>query len=324
MIKYPSGRLGMRSCPDARTWCLSPNMKPRHRLPTQANRCLLQSASLLSGLSSSFGTFAKSSFQTSHSALAQQSLIDHYRARREAEYKSRNKNLLLYAISIGVVTLGLSYAAVPLYRVFCSVTGYNGTPLTSKEGNGKFAADRISQPVGEKSIKVRFNANKSDMLDWKFWPCQKSVTVKPGETVLAFYKAKNLSDSDILGVATYNVTPAQVAPYFAKVECFCFDEQRLLAGEEVDLPVFFFIDKDFVDDPFMKDIDDVVLSYTFFKARRNSFGFLEPDTPSSDDPNLSLDNLSHGLKQNFIQSALLFKLFNALGLLLDQAFLPYN
>ncbi|KAI8456088.1 cytochrome c oxidase subunit XI assembly protein, partial [Phakopsora pachyrhizi] len=208
--------------------------------------------------------------------------IESYRQRRRLEYRSRNRALLLYSISIGVVTLGLSYAAVPLYRVFCSVTGYNGTPQTKMDGgSGKFASDRIDGPVGAKTITVRFNADKSDTLDWKFWPCQKSIVVRPGETVLAFYKAKNLSKSDVLGVATYNVTPAQVAPYFAKVECFCFDEQRLLAGEEIDLPIFFFIDKDFVDDPLMKDIDDIVLSYTFFKAKRNSFGHIEPDIPKN-------------------------------------------
>ncbi|KNE98201.1 hypothetical protein PSTG_08469 [Puccinia striiformis f. sp. tritici PST-78] len=210
-----------------------------------------------------------------------QSIINQYRLRKQSEFQARNRSLLLYAMSIGVVTLGLSYAAVPLYRVFCSVTGYNGTPLTSKDGTGKFAPDRIDKPVGLKNITVRFNADKSDTLNWKFWPCQKSVIVKPGETVLAFFKAKNLSDHDILGVATYNVTPAQVAPYFAKVECFCFDEQKLLAGEEVDLPIFFFIDKDFVEDPLMKDIDDIVLSYTFFKAKRNSYGYLEPDIPTT-------------------------------------------
>lgn len=93
------------------------------------------------------------------------------------------------------------------------MTGYNGTPLTDKEGSGKFAAERIAGPVGDKVITVRFNADKSDTLNWKFWPCQKAVTVKPGETVLAFYKAKNLSDTDILGVATYNVTPGQVCVY---------------------------------------------------------------------------------------------------------------
>ncbi|EGF97758.1 uncharacterized protein MELLADRAFT_73700, partial [Melampsora larici-populina 98AG31] len=222
-----------------------------------------------------------SNFSRLRSGQPQRTIIDQYRDRHRTNYKARNRSLMLYTLSLGILTLGLSYAAVPLYRVFCSVTGYNGTPLTKQEGNGKFSADRISRPIGEKSITVRFNADKSDTLNWKFWPCQKSVKVKPGETVLAFYKAKNLSDKDILGVATYNVTPGQVAPYFAKVECFCFDEQRLMAGEEVDLPIFFFIDKDFMEDPLMNDIDDIILSYTFFKARRNSMGQLEPDSPAS-------------------------------------------
>jgi len=96
---------------------------------------------------------------------------------------------------------------------------------------------------------------------------------------LAFYKAKNTSSQDIIGIATYNVTPDRVAPYFSKVECFCFEEQKLLAGEEVDMPLLFFIDKDVLDDPACRNVDDVVLSYTFFRARRNSRGDLEPDAP---------------------------------------------
>lgn len=216
--------------------------------------------------------------------------MEDYRAAQQARLKARNRSLALYALSLGVVTLGLSYAAVPLYRAFCSATGFGGTPMTSiTKGEGKFAPERLKALVAgegqkERWITVRFNADSSDALPWKFWPCQRSVRVRPGETALAFYKAKNMSDKDILGIATYNVTPGQVhrssfhlpvcladawhsavqiAPYFAKVECFCFDEQRLLAGEEVDLPIFFFIDQDFADDPLMRDIDDVVLSYTF-------------------------------------------------------------
>ncbi|POW04517.1 hypothetical protein PSTT_10304, partial [Puccinia striiformis] len=165
-----------------------------------------------------------------------QSIINQYRLRKQSEFQARNRSLLLYAMSIGVVTW-IIVCSRPIIQSFLF------------DGTGKFAPDRIDKPIGLKNITVRFNADKSDTLNWKFWPCQKSVIVKPGETVLAFFKAKNLSDHDILGVA----------PYFAKVECFCFDEQKLLAGEEVDLPIFFFIDKDFVEDPLMKDIDDIVL-----------------------------------------------------------------
>lgn len=128
----------------------------------------------------------------------------------------------------------------------------------------RFGAERlIPHPGLERRIKVSFNADSSDALPWTFVPQQKEVRVLPGETALAFYTAKNEGDEDIIGIATYNVTPDKIAPYFAKVECFCFEEQRILAGEEVDLPVFFFIDKDFLDDPGMRDVKEVTLSYTF-------------------------------------------------------------
>ncbi|GAA5991056.1 hypothetical protein JCM10908_006518 [Rhodotorula pacifica] len=197
-----------------------------------------------------------------------------YQRAREARYKERNRSLLLYsAATILVVTAG-SYLAVPLYRVFCSATGYGGTPQTD---SSRFGPERLIPRTDlDKRIRVTFNADASDSLPWSFEPQQKDVKVLPGETALAFYTATNHSDEDIIGIATYNVTPMNIAPYFAKVECFCFEEQRLLAGEEVDLPVFFFIDRDFVDDPLMKDVREVTLSYTFFRARRDSYGNLVP------------------------------------------------
>ena len=188
----------------------------------------------------------------------------------------------MYTSAVIIFFSGLTYAAVPLYRLFCSATGFAGTPQV---GVGKFDPERLV-PVDEaRRIKVHFNASRSDQLPWTFLPEQKFVTVLPGETSLAFYKAKNTSPQDIIGIATYNVTPdrvnihhcwteitrrlnlstLQVAPYFSKVECFCFEEQKLLAGEEVDMPLLFFIDKDILDDPACRNIDDVVLSYTFFR-----------------------------------------------------------
>ncbi|KAI0044033.1 cytochrome oxidase assembly factor [Auriscalpium vulgare] len=180
----------------------------------------------------------------------------------------------MYTSAVIVFAVGASYAAVPLYRMFCAATGFAGTPVV---GTGKFEAERLVPVEGAKRIKVHFNADRSDQLPWTFSPQQKYVTVLPGETSLAFYKAKNTSDQDIIGIATYNVTPDRIAPYFAKVECFCFEEQKLLAGEEVDMPLLFFIDKDVLDDPACRNLDDVVLSYTFFRARRNAQGLLEPD-----------------------------------------------
>lgn len=151
-------------------------------------------------------------------------------------------------------------------------------------GLGRFAAEKLIPFYGDatkgqkdRKIKVTFNADCSDALPWKFTPLQKSVIVRPGESALAFYTAKNRSEKDIIGIATYNVTPNNVAPYFAKVECFCFEEQKLLANEEVDLPILFFIDRDFAEDPTMRDVDNVVLSYTFFRAKRDNYGNLVPD-----------------------------------------------
>jgi cytochrome c oxidase assembly protein subunit 11 len=182
----------------------------------------------------------------------------------------------MYTSAVIIFVVGASYAAVPLYRMFCAATGFAGTPVV---GTGRFEAERLVPVEGAKRIKVHFNADRSEQLPWTFTPQQKHVTVLPGETSLAFYKAKNNSDHDVIGIATYNVTPDRIAPYFAKVECFCFEEQKLLAGEEVDMPLLFFIDKDVLEDPACRNLDDIVLSYTFFKARRNSQGQLEPDAP---------------------------------------------
>lgn len=117
---------------------------------------------------------------------------------------------------------------------------------------------------GAKRIRVTFNGSVSDVLPWSFTPQQREVRVVPGETALAFYTATNNSSEDIIGVATYSVTPGQSAQYFSKIQCFCFEEQRLSAGETVDMPVFFYIDPEFANDPTMRQIEQLTLSYTFF------------------------------------------------------------
>ncbi|KAG1750821.1 cytochrome c oxidase assembly protein CtaG/Cox11-domain-containing protein [Suillus lakei] len=198
---------------------------------------------------------------------------------RQSLYAARNRNLLMYSSAVIVFAVGVTYAAVPLYRMFCAATGFAGTPNV---GTGRFEPARLVPVDGARRIKVHFNADRAEALPWAFTPQQKFVTVLPGETSLAFYKAKNESKKDIIGIATYNVTPDRIAPYFSKVECFCFEEQKLLAGEEVDMPLLFFIDKDILDDPACRGIDDVVLSYTFFRARRNAQGHLEPDASDKD------------------------------------------
>ncbi|KAF3914244.1 hypothetical protein AA313_de0204966 [Arthrobotrys entomopaga] len=179
-----------------------------------------------------------------------------------------------YSISIIVGVTGFSYAAVPFYRAICQRTGYGGTPITDQT---RFTPDKLV-PVDEqlhRRLRITFNGTVSDALQWKFTPQQREVRVLPGETALAFYTATNKSNEDIVGVATYSVTPAQVAPYFSKIQCFCFEEQKLVKGESVDMPVFFFIDPDFVKDPQMKGIDTITLSYTFFKARYDDQGNLK-------------------------------------------------
>ncbi|ORX33808.1 cytochrome c oxidase assembly protein CtaG/Cox11-domain-containing protein [Kockovaella imperatae] len=189
----------------------------------------------------------------------------------------RNQTLLFYSLGAVFIMGGVTYAAIPLYRAFCSATGFAGTPITDPT---RFSPDRLyttPETEGRKRITVHFQATSSDVLPWKFEPQQRTVRVLPGETALAFYRAKNTSDKDIIGIATYNMTPDKIAPYFAKVECFCFEEQRIRAGEEVDLPVFFFIDRDIMDDPALENVDDIILSYTFFKARRNDMGHAIPD-----------------------------------------------
>jgi cytochrome c oxidase assembly protein subunit 11 len=152
-------------------------------------------------------------------------------------------------------------------KQICQTTGWGGQPVRAHGTSTDPSTDissRVIPVTTAKRIKVTFNASISDTLPWKFVPQQREVRVLPGETALAFYKATNLGDRDIIGVATYSVTPAQCAPYFSKIQCFCFEEQRLNAGETVDMPVFFYLDPDLLNDLNMKGIETVTLNYTFF------------------------------------------------------------
>ena len=190
-----------------------------------------------------------------------------------AETAQRNQTVLIYGISICVGTLALAYGSVPLYKMICQQTGWSGQPVKAHDSGGDPAL-RLQPVEDHRRLRITFNGSVSDVLPWKFIPQQREVRVLPGETALAFYTATNKSEADIIGVATYSVTPAQVAPYFSKIQCFCFEEQKLNAGETVDMPVFFFIDPEFVKDPSMRGIDTITLSYTFFKARYDKNGVL--------------------------------------------------
>jgi len=157
-----------------------------------------------------------------------------------------------------------------LVSQICQTTGWGGQPVRAPghgniDGDEADVARRLEPATGASRIRVTFNASVSDVLPWKFVPQQREVRVLPGETALAFYTATNRSDKDIIGVATYSVSPAQLAPYFSKIQCFCFEEQRLNAGETVDMPVFFYLDPDMLDDLNTRGIETVTLSYTFFR-----------------------------------------------------------
>uniref|UniRef100_A0A7S2WBI7 Cytochrome c oxidase assembly protein COX11, mitochondrial n=1 Tax=Mucochytrium quahogii TaxID=96639 RepID=A0A7S2WBI7_9STRA len=193
--------------------------------------------------------------------ICQQRLFSSYR--NSAEQSAKNLNVLLYMMSIVIAGVGIAYAAVPLYKVFCQVTGFGGT---TQQVTMEQAKKMVPVP-GAAPITVEFVCNTSDSLPWEFKAQQREVCVVPGETALAFYTARNKSDKPITGVATYNITPAKAGIYFNKIQCFCFDQQRLRPNEEVDMPVFFYVDPTFADDPQMRGIDNIVLSYTFFKAK---------------------------------------------------------
>ncbi|KAH8694724.1 cytochrome c oxidase assembly protein CtaG/Cox11-domain-containing protein [Ilyonectria robusta] len=193
-----------------------------------------------------------------------------------AHYGRKNRSVAYYTLSTILGFVALTYGSVPLYKMICQTTGWGGQPVRAHGGPGGNddidIATRVVPVKDAKRIKVTFNASVSDVLPWKFTPQQREVRVLPGETALAFYTATNTSDTDIIGVATYSVTPAQCAPYFSKIQCFCFEEQRLNAGETVDMPVFFYLDPDLLNDLNMKGVETVTLSYTFFKARYDNNG----------------------------------------------------
>ncbi|MCW5695906.1 MAG: cytochrome c oxidase assembly protein [Bauldia sp.] len=174
------------------------------------------------------------------------------------EARPRRKGLT-GLIVVGVVfgMVGLSFAAVPLYRLFCEVTGFGGTTQV---------ADAAPDRILDRTIKVQFDANIASTLPWSFQPEQRSVTVRLGEATEVAYRAENEADIATTGTAVFNVTPTQAGGYFMKISCFCFNEQTLAAGEGVDMPVLFYVDPRIADDPTLDFIDTITLSYTFYPA----------------------------------------------------------
>ena len=168
----------------------------------------------------------------------------------------KNKRTGLIMSVIALAMIGLAFASAPLYRAFCEATGFGGTPLRADSAPGAAMA--------EGQIGVRFDANVHPGLPWRFEPEQNTVRVEPGAQTKIFYSAQNLSARAITGQAVYNVSPDTVGKYFKKIQCFCFSEQTLKAGQKVDMPVVFFVDPAIKKDPDTKDIDEITLSYTFY------------------------------------------------------------
>lgn len=171
---------------------------------------------------------------------------------------NRNTRTALRMGVLALAMLGLAFASVPLYRVFCQLTGFDGTPLRAEKAPGAVAGQ----------IGVRFDANVNQDLPWKFEPVQDTVRIAPGARTQVLYRAKNLTARTTMGQAVFNVSPEVAAPYFSKIECFCFSEQTLKPGQSVDMPVVFFVDPKIKDDPDTKGIDEITLSYTFYPVEK--------------------------------------------------------
>ena len=172
-----------------------------------------------------------------------------------AKRRNARTGVVLTGIVAGMI--GLSFASVPLYRLFCQVTGYGGTTQVAEAAPGA---------VAERVIKVRFNADTAPGLPWYFKPVQREIALKVGESGLAYYRARNLAAVAVTGTSTFNVTPLKAGQYFSKVQCFCFTEQRLEAGQELDMAVSFFVDPEILSDRNLDDVKTITLSYTFFRA----------------------------------------------------------
>ncbi len=173
--------------------------------------------------------------------------------------KRRRRNAAAVLLSLGIVAamVGLAYASVPLYRLFCQVTGYQGATQTALQA---------PNAVSGATITVRLDANVSSTLPWSFAPETPEVKLALGESVTAVYRVRNLSDRPTVGSATFNVTPFDAGQYFNKIQCFCFTEHALAPGESAELPVTFFVDPKIRDNSDAADIQTITLSYTFFRA----------------------------------------------------------
>ncbi|HEY1723626.1 MAG TPA: cytochrome c oxidase assembly protein [Magnetospirillaceae bacterium] len=188
----------------------------------------------------------------------------------------RRRTLVL---SVGLVAgmLGVVAASVPLYRLFCQVTGYGGTP--------RIVSSDTAQTTSQ-TVTIRFDSNVMADVPWRFAPEQTAMTVKLGETNLALFRAENLSNEAVTGTAVFNVTPGKAAIYVNKIQCFCFTQQRLAGGEKAEMPVSFYIDPKIANDKDTFDVKTITLSYTFYRSHNQTAGAQAApagSAPSTDD-----------------------------------------
>ena len=186
---------------------------------------------------------------------------------------NKNRRVALISAAVVVGMVGLAYASVPLYRLFCQVTGFGGTTQR---------AEAAPEKIVDRRMTILFDANTAGSLPWTFEPVQRSLDVKVGEENFAYYRATNNSDRAITGSAVFNVTPDTTGAYFNKIECFCFTQQTLKPGQTVEMPVSFFVDPAIVDDRGLDKINTITLSYTFYPADEPSNVSSTEKKPSTD------------------------------------------
>lgn len=174
----------------------------------------------------------------------------------------RNRRTMMAAAMVGLGMLALGFASVPLYRIFCEQTGFGGTTRRAE------AATQVEVATGH-TMSIRFDSNIAPGMPWQFHPERPTQTVTVGAKSMAIFIAKNMSDRPVTGTAAFNVTPLQAGAYFTKIQCFCFTQQTLQPGQEVRMPVLYYVDPKILDDPDNRDTQQITLSYTFYPVEQD-------------------------------------------------------
>ena len=191
---------------------------------------------------------------------------------------TRNKRVAFILLGTSVGMLGLGYAAVPLYDLFCRTTGFGGTTQRATLVQAANAAE-LAKSAGAPTISIRFDTNTSPDLPWSFRAQQITDTVQIGQRDMALFEARNDGSVPVTGTATFNVEPEQAGAYFNKIQCFCFTEQTLRPGQQVTMPVLYYVDPKALDDPNMKGVEQITLSYTFHLAKDQPNTLDQPQSP---------------------------------------------